>query len=182
MTGIDLGFSNLRDADFSNTTFDTANLTGVQSDGATFIDASFVDVNATRAIFDDATGADFTNAMLAGADLALLGQVTLAGADLYKATISAVFTIEDPPPIAIDLSGIDLRGVDVRGPFLSSPSVVTSLEGALVDDRTGLYAVDLTDAVLGDVDISVVSVDDRTLCPVGYDNTGDFSGNCVRTE
>lgn len=183
LAGIDLSHTDLGDGDFSDAVLDGATLVGIDSRDASFVGASLRGVDGRQGEFNDATGADFTGADLFGATVVLKGPAVLDGARLAGASIGPGFEgEEDDPAVELSLAGLDLRSVTIDGPFRGPLLVITDLSGAVIDERTLFDDVDLSGAMLGDVDITIARVGEATICPTGFENTGEFRGNCVPTE
>ncbi len=175
LTGIDLSYSDLADADFTDSVFDDATMRGVVGTDASLGGVSLRNADLTHAQLSDVGGADLTGADLANADLEISAPPVLTGANLTGASIDALAS-----EIAIELSlaGLDLESSRVSGHWDSPLVVITDLTGAVVSEYTYLSYVDLTDTILGDVDITVPRVWDNSICPGGAGTIGEGVSNC----
>lgn len=179
LSGVDLSHADLADADFSGATLDDATMLGVNSRQAVFDRASLRGVDGRHGDFDDATGADFTGADLFQANVVIRAATDFENARLAETSIRAPFGGEpDAPAVELSLAGLDLRGTVIRGAFDGPLMIITDLSGAVLDERTRFSDVDLSTTVLTGVDITIVAIDDDSLCPAGLQPSGGSRGNC----
>ncbi len=179
LTGIDLSFADLAGADFRDAVLDGATMTGVASDGASFGGASLHGVDLTHAHLSDAGGADLTGADLTQSNLEISAAAVLSGANLTNARIDGLSSDE---PIVMSLAETDLASAWIDGPRDGPLIVITDLTGAIINEYSNFSGVDLTDTILGDIDITVPSVWDDAICPDGVVPTGGIIGNCLPPE
>jgi uncharacterized protein YjbI with pentapeptide repeats len=184
LAGLDLSYADLGAADLSETVLDGAILVGAEARRATFVNTSLQNADLSRADLSDVAGADLRGARLVATDLAMSGPVTLTGAELRETTITVRYRFEqEEVPVVLSLAGLDLRTSFFAGPFLDSPPLVISdLRDALVNDRTTFNRTDLSTAELDGIDITSVIIDDKTICPTGFESNGEFRGSCLPVE
>lgn len=190
------GYEDMRDVD-GYPDFTGADWTGIDLRNATLAHGVYDGVSFANARLNGATnytgssmiGTDFTNADLAGAHLIGLDGVTLTGANLASTFLTFVglpvswegvvladsILIFDPAMGPLDLSGLDLTDSRVWGAG-EGIVVIGDLTNATVDGLS-LRQVDLSQAKLDGVDISLIRFHESSICPDGSTPVGESPTN-----
>jgi uncharacterized protein YjbI with pentapeptide repeats len=152
--------ANLHRANLDNAEAPFANLHRADLSGANLMEA---DLQHARLSGANLTGANLTLANFAGARLV---RTNLSGANLSMGKLSLA-----------NLTGANLSGTKVFGALFRKADLHSASFNTSNLDRTDLSGADLLDTDLSRASVGVLTADETTLWPVGFDCSGTWSIN-----